>query len=542
MNTQQYVPLAGSKRPPKSGARRVRDANPGSQIEVTLSLRAPSLPDADSMPAKALTREEFAAKYGAKQADADEVAKALEKYGLRVDEVSLAGHSMRVSGPVSAMEAAFQTHLGIYRTADQGDFRGREGTLQVPAELNGIVTGVFGLDERRVARRKATRTATAGAAAAQPKAVPLGPSDLEKRYSFPPNQGKGQQIGIAEFGGGYFADDLQAFCTKHGLAMPSVTTVPVGLSSLTLAQIQALPPQQRNDELDSSIEVNMDIQIVAGLCPQAEIFVYFAPFSQKGWVDLLDAIIAGTAAKPVALSVSWGLAEDSPDWSKAALTAINARLQAAAMIGVTVCVSSGDDGSGDELTDGRAHVDFPSSSPFVLSVGGTMLAGATEEVWWETPGERTSKGGGAGGGGVSVAFKRPQWQNVQVKSLNDPSIDGRVLPDVTALAGPPLYDLIFMGRDFPNGGTSASTPLWAALITCINAELPANLQQRFLTPLLYANGKNGQPRGKTGCVDITVGQNASDPEPGVGYQAQPGFDAVSGWGTPDGAALLQALL
>ena len=352
MNTQQYVPLAGSKRPPKSGARRVRDANPGSQIEVTLSLRAPSLPDADSMPAKALTREEFAAKYGAKQADADEVAKALEKYGLRVDEVSLAGHSMRVSGPVSAMEAAFQTHLGIYRTADQGDFRGREGTLQVPAELNGIVTGVFGLDERRVARRKATRTATAGAAAAQPKAVPLGPSDLEKRYSFP-NQGKGQQIGIAEFGGGYFADDLQAFCTKHGLAMPSVTTVPVGLSSLTLAQIQALPPQQRNDELDSSIEVNMDIQIVAGLCPQAEIFVYFAPFSQKGWVDLLDAIIAGTAAKPVALSVSWGLAEDSPDWSKAALTAINARLQAAAMIGVTVCVSSGDDGSGDEL-DRRA--------------------------------------------------------------------------------------------------------------------------------------------------------------------------------------------
>ena len=117
-----------------------------------------------------------------------------------------------------------------------------------------------------------------------------------------------------------------------------------------------------------------------------------------------------------------------------------------------------------------------------------------------------------------------------------------MLPDVTALAGPPLYDLIFMGRDFPNGGTSASTPLWAALITCINAELPANLQQRFLTPLLYANGKNGQPRGKTGCVDITVGQNASDPEPGVGYQAQPGFDAVSGWGTPDGAALLQALL
>ena len=304
----------------------------------------------------------------------------------------------------------------------------------------------------------------------------------------------------------------------------------------TLAQIQTLPPKQRNEELDSSIEVNMDIQIVASLCPQAEIFVYFAPFSQKGWVDLLDALIAGTPAKPVVLSVNWGLAEDSPDWSKAALTEINARLQAVALLGITVCVSSGDDGSGDELTEGRAHVDFPSSSPFVLSVGGTMLTGPAtnpeEQVWWETPGERTSKGGGAGGGGVSVFFKRPQWQSVQVKSLNDPSIDGRVIPDVAALAGPPLYDLIFLGQDFPNGNTSASTPLWAALLARINTVLPANLRQQFLTPLLCANGTNGQPRGKTGCVDITVGRNASHPDPGVGYEAHAGFDAVSGWGTP----------
>jgi kumamolisin len=540
MNAHQYVPLAGSRRPPKNGSRRLRDADPASHVEVTLTLRAPALPDASRTAPEKLSRTEFAAEYGAKQVDADKVAKALEKFGLRVDEVSLPAASMRVSGTVAQMNAAFQTHLGIYRAADQGDYRGREGILQIPNDVEGIVTGVFGLDDRRVARRKATRTATHGAAA-KSEPLPLGPNDLEKRYSFPANQGKGQQIGIAEFGGGYFADDLQAFCTKYGLTMPNITTVPVGLSSLTLAQIQTLPTQQRKDELESSIEVNMDIQIVAGLCPQADIFVYFAPFSQKGWVDLLNAIIAGNPAKPVVLSVSWGLAEDSPDWSKSALTQINARLQAAAMLGITVCVSSGDDGSGDELTDGRAHVDFPSSSPFVLSVGGTMLTDTIEQVWWETPGERTSKGGGAGGGGVSVAFQRPQWQNVQVKSLNDPSIDGRVIPDVTALAGPPLYDLIFMGRDFPNGGTSASTPLWAALIARINAGLSANLQQRFLTPLLYANGANGQPRGKTGCVDITVGQNASHPEPGVGYQAQPGFDAVSGWGAPNGTALLKAL-
>lgn len=537
-----HVVLAGSKRPAKSGARRLQDADPSSQMEVTLSLRGPSLPSADSMPEKAMTPEEFASKYSAKPEDAEIVRRVLEKYGLRVEEVSLLSRSMRVSGPVSAMNAAFQAHLGIYRSADQGDFRGREGSIEIPSEIDGIVTGVFGLDERRVARRKQATTVTATTAT---KMKPLGPADLAKRYSFPPGQGQGQQIGIAEFGGGYFADDLQAYCNKYNLPLPQVTTVSVGISSLTLQQIQTLPPQQRNDELDSSIEVNMDIQIVAGLCPKAEIFVYFAPFSQKGWVDVLNKVISGNPAKPVTLSVSWGAPEDSPDWSKSARTKINETLQSAAMLGINVCISSGDDGSGDEMTDGRAHVDFPGSSPFSLCVGGTMLTGTTtdttEQIWWEAPGERTSKGGGAGGGGVSVCFNRPQWQNVKIQSLNEPSIDGRVVPDVAALASPPLYDLIFVGKDFPNGGTSASTPLWASLIACINASLPKNLQQRFLTPLLYTNAKNGKPRGATGCVDITVGQNASHPEPGVGYQAEAGFDAVSGWGTPNGTALLQVL-
>src|ERR1700753_2531870 len=135
MNAHQYVPLPDSTLPPKSGARRLRDADPDKTIQVTLSLRAPAWPNADAMPEKTLTREQFAAKYGAKQSDADEVAKSLEKFRIHVDDVSLRAHSMRVSGTVSAMQQAFQTHLSIYRAADQGDFRGREGTLQVPTEL-----------------------------------------------------------------------------------------------------------------------------------------------------------------------------------------------------------------------------------------------------------------------------------------------------------------------------------------------------------------------------------------------------------------------
>jgi len=92
-----------------------------------------------------------------------------------------------------------------------------------------------------------------------------------------------------------------------------------------------------------------------------------------------------------------------------------------------------------------------------------------------------------------------------------------------------------------NGGTSASAPLWAALIGRINAQLPEAKRQRFLTPLLYGRGANGQTLGQNGCRDITSGQNASHPRPGTGYSAGPAFDAVSGWGVPNGQQLADAL-
>jgi kumamolisin len=535
-----HIALPGSSRPARN-AQRVRDANPAAPVEVTIELRGPALPDVDQIPTRALTHEEFNSKYGASQADADKVSHVLQRFGIKVIETSLPGRSLRASGTVAQMEAAFHPGLGVYENREQGQYRGREGAIMIPKELAGIVTGVFGLDERRVARRKSMSSSLA-AAAAHASLGPQTPAELETRYRFPPGTAAGQQIAIAEFEGGYFDSDLTAYCHKQGRPKPRVQVVPVGLNALTLSQIQHLPPQQRSTELDASGEVMMDVQIVAGLCPQAEIFVYFAPFTQKGWVDLLNKVVSGNPAKPVTLSVSWGAPEDSANWSAAARAAINGRLQAAALLGITVAVAAGDDGSGDELTDNKAHVDFPGSSPFVLSVGGTMITGAppVEQVWWESPGRRTGNGGGATGGGVSVFFRRPHWQNVKVKSLNPGSIDGRVVPDVAALAGQPLHDLVFLGNPQPNGGTSASTPVWAALIARINAGLPAGKRQRFLTPLLYQKGAGGKAPGQT-CLDIKQGQNASHPNPGKGYSAGAGFDAVTGWGTPNGTALQGAL-
>ena len=155
MNSSGHTVLHGSLRPGKRNAIRLRDVNPAEHIEVTLDPRGPELPGADALPMKAMTRAQFAARYGADKRDANRIAKVLQSYGLKIEETSLLTRSMRVSGSAAAMERAFKPNLGVYRDPKQGEFRGREGALQIPSQLDGILKGVHGLDDRRVARRRA---------------------------------------------------------------------------------------------------------------------------------------------------------------------------------------------------------------------------------------------------------------------------------------------------------------------------------------------------------------------------------------------------
>jgi len=531
---ETHALLAGTNRPLSAASRRVRDIDPNTHIEVTVNLRSPDFPPGDQMPAEALSIEELARRYGAPPENIRKVETTLQSFGLQIEGVGPTGRSLRVSGTASAMEAAFHTGMAIHHSDEQGEYHGREGSVSVPAGIAGFIDSVVGLDQRRVAHRKATAPAAS--------ATPFGAADVETRYSFPPGDCAGQKIAIAEFGSplksgpvlppAYFPDDVASFCASQGRPVPNIQTVPVNLAPLTAAQLQTLPAQIADAVLEEAGEVMLDVEIVAGLCPAADISVYYASWDQKGWIDLIERV---TADQPAVLSISYGLAEDSPDWEPAALQAINTALQAAAMAGITVCVSTGDDGSGCGMPDSRAHVEFPASSPFVLAVGGTMVTGQQETGWWQAPGQRSgNKQGGATGGGVSAVFTRPAWQTADIRSINAGAIAGRIVPDVAALAGPPLYQFTFKGQSIARGGTSASTPVWAALVARMNAALPAAKRQRFFTPLLYQ-------MGATGCTDIVSGDNASHPKPGKGYQGQNGYDAVTGWGVPNGKKLLAAL-
>jgi kumamolisin len=148
---------------------------------------------------------------------------------------------------------------------------------------------------------------------------------------------------------------------------------------------------------------------------------------------------------------------------------------------------------------------------------------------------------GSTGGGVSAVFPRPSWQkNISIKSVNSAAIVGRIIPDIAAnadwVASP--YLLVVDGSSQGNGGTSAAAPLIASLIALINASLPKNNLVGYLTPVLYESS-GGSTIGATCCTDVVSGGNKT--AKAGGYEAGPGFDAVSGWGTPIGAKLAAAI-
>jgi kumamolisin len=525
--------VIGSDRHLVSGATATGRPNPSDEIEVTLKLRRKkSLPDLNRRPSTPMTRKQIAAKYGASSADITKVVKTLGRFGLKRVTSDPATRIVRLRGTIASMEKAFEVKLFNY-THESEIYRGRVGPVHVPSELKKIVEAVFGLDNRRMVHRRRPPTVLTGHAKSGSSSWYI-PSELASHYGFPAGDGSGQTIGLLEFGGGYFPDDLKQFCTMAKLSAPPQVTV---------ISTDGIPTSSKDG---AEGEVMLDIEVAAGVCPKAQIAVYFAHFTEQGWVTVLDAAVHDQKNDPGVLSVSWGFAEDKDIWTKQAMTQINETLKEAAALGVTVCVAAGDDGSSDAISDGHAHVDFPSSSPYALAVGGTTVTNKepnqADIAWKEGTGLRASNGGSTGGG-VSSVFPRPQWQkNIKISSVNPGAIVGRCVPDLSANAdwNASPYLLVVDGGAQPNGGTSAATPLVASLLTLINANRPSGKRVGYVTPVLYqAGGKRGVTVGSAGCSDVVSGNNTTDRI--GGYSAGPGYDAVSGWGTPNGAKLAQLL-
>jgi kumamolisin len=503
--------LKDSERAAIPGARNMGPAEPTERLQVTMLLRRRARQDlaarvaaiaSGRAPGPCLSRDEFAKRHGADAADLSAVRAFAAARGLAVEQEDAARRTVLLSGTVAQFSAAFGVQLH-HMTHGGRSYRGRSGSIQLPADLADVVEAVFGLDNRPQAsphfrlRRPAS------------KAVSYTPLQVASAYGFPAGTGEGQCVALIELGGGFVAADLDTYFQGLGVATPSVVAVPVdgGANSPT------------GDANGPDGEVMLDIEVVGAIAPQANIVVYFAPNTDAGFLDAITTAIHDTTHKPSVISISWGGPESS--WTAQAMTSMDEAFQAAATMGITVCVASGDNGSSDGAASGD-EVDFPSSSPFALGCGGTSLQAsggtiASEVVW------NDGANGGAGGGGISSFFALPAWQTglTAVEQGKSVALSKRGVPDVAGNADPETgYDVRIDGTDTVIGGTSAVAPLWAALLARINqvSGKPAG----YINAQLYQNPK--------ALRDITSGNNGD-------FAAAAGWDACTGLGSPNGGAL-----
>jgi kumamolisin len=509
------IPLKGSERAPLSGSRAMGPADPSERVEVSVLLRRRGRQDFQDRIRRIasgdrstghLAREDFARQYGAESADIAAIKAFATSHGLSVVQEDAARRTVVLAGTVAQVEAAFGVRLQRF-DHPRGSYRGRQGAIQLPQELDGVVEAVLGLDNRPQAQ---THFRMQAAAAKRKAAAPVAftPIQVATLYGYPQATGEGQCVGIIELGGGFTQSDLQTYFASLKVATPTVTAVGVD-------KAQNAPTGDANGP---DGEVMLDIEVIGAIAPQVKIAVYFAPNTDAGFLDAITTAIHDTTNKPSIISISWGSAEST--WTDQSMTAMDDAFQAAATLGVTICVASGDNGSGDGVTDGADHVDFPASSPYALACGGTSLKASktaiTSEAVWNDGAE-----GGAGGGGVSAFFALPAYQaDLQTTGADKATtaLTMRGVPDVAGDADPETgYNVRIDGTDTVIGGTSAVAPLWSGLLARVNQL--AGKSVGFLQPVLYQNPQ--------ALRDITQGNNGD-------FYAASGWDACTGLGSPNG--------
>jgi kumamolisin len=499
-NYQEFS--ASHKNPPGPTCRRIGDVPAGEQFEVSIYLKPR---------AGGTSRADLAATRATQHAnDFELVQEFASDHGLTVTATEPARRLIKLSGTATQFQAAFQTTLSHYADGNV-KFRGRSGCLKLPTELHAIVESVLGMDNRPQARPRIIIRPAAEVSDS------YRPNNVAKLYAFPTSvTGKGQCIALIELGGGYTPSDTTTAFEAMGLTPPAVVSVSVDGGKNTPSP---------DDGADG--EVALDIQVAGGAAPGARIAVYFAPNSDAGFVDAITSAVHDTTNKPSVVSISWGSAESS--WTQQAIQSMNSAMQDASTVNVSVFVASGDNLATDGVSDGKAHVDFPASSPWAIGCGGTSIAvsgsSITSEAVW-------NDGDSGGGGGISDLFPVPAFQ--QTANLPPSVNDGKTrrgVPDVAGDAAPGTgYRVVVSGKTEVVGGTSAVAPLWAGLTALINEG--ASTPVGFFLPFLYANS--------TLMRQITQGDNnpsGSD----VGYSAGPGWNACTGLGVPNGESLFVAL-
>jgi kumamolisin len=508
MSTTKRVAIKGTEHVSIPGSRAIGPTDPHQLVEVSVILKhRQNLPEPEN-PTQHLSHHDLAKTYGADPTQVDRIREFAREHKLQVLERGdeTLRRTVTLAGTAAEMEKAFSIELTEFEHPD-GSYRGHTGMIQMPEDCAAFVCGVFGLDDRAVARPHFRYRSTSREFGTRNVNISYTPTQLARLYGFPQDaNGHGQRIGLIELGGGYRMSDVREYFQSQGMQVPCLKSISVDQASNRPSTAQSADAQ-----------VMLDIEVAGSIAQDTTIICYFAPNNARGFHDALSMAVHDQLSKPNVLCIGWGNPEDH--WTQQSMENFDQVAQEAGLLGITVIAAVGDNGSSDGIMDGRNHVTFPASCPHVLAVGGTRLVATNGTIEGETVWNEGTIGGSTGGG-YSSRFARPQWQSHAVQEQR------RGVPDVAANADPETgYKILVDGHELVVGGTSAAAPLWAGLVVLLNQKLNRNLG--FITPALY-----GQRTG--GFREITIGNNGA-------FSAGYGWNPCCGQGAPMGNSLVQAL-
>lgn len=332
--------------------------------------------------------------------------------------------------------------------------------------------------------------------------------------------GTGQTIGLVQFDG-YYPSDIAAYASNAGL--PNVT-----LTNVYIDGFDGTPL-----DTDGNIEVSLDIEMVISMAPGlAKVILYEA--STNGIPnDILNRMATDNLARQLSCSWGWG---GGPD------TNADQIFQEMALQGQSFFAASGDSDAYYTSTS----TNFPADDPYLTSVGGTTLTTTgplgpyVSETTWNWGVEFGQDGSGSGGG-ISTSYTIPTWQQGIATGANGGSTTMRNVPDV-ALTADNVDVIAGNGIDYGAqggiGGTSCASPLWAAFVALVNQQAGTNGPVGFINPAIYRIGM--ELDYTSDFQDITTGNNEWLASP-TQFSAVPGYDLCTGWGTPAGSNLINAL-
>lgn len=482
-------------------------AGPGTQVSLSLALkgRRPDRLAAVLAAGKTVSPATYDAEFGPDPTLVEQALVALRSSGLTASWRP--GSSLiAADGPAPAVAALLGIGIEDYRLTDGTTFYASLDAPRLPPAVSAVVSSVTGLDNYRHTTTFAVRPGG------------LLPSDVLNFYNLKALRdsgldGSGQTVVLPEIDDLPNLNDLNRFASKFGL--------PPYDSILTIKRDTSWGKPEKPVG-----ETVLDLEIIHEVAPNAKLVIYLSAPDFAHGDRAFDQMVTDHLGSII--SDSLGACEpQTPSGHRDLYARIQDR---AVALGMGHYVASGDSGAytcGQNVDPAGA---FPSTLPSVTSIGGTSIFQSQEGIYfkeaaWGSPIDQSGTGGGA-----SLFYALPDYQKMVGQAAGH---GHRQVPDVSAAADPNTgFHILFGGREGQAGGTSAAAPLWAATVALINQDLKRKglRETGFANPALYWMGQNAARLPARPFHDVTAGNN-------LAYDAGPGWDFATGWGSMDGAAL-----